>query len=211
MMHEDYEEIEEEYIENDAEVDYSDSDPKINGDEDYVYTLKIPKDRIAVLIGSKGAEKRYLEKYASANIDIDSKEGDVTISGKDTLKLFELREVIKAIGRGFNPEYAKLLMKADYLFEIINLKDYGFDTKDKIKRIRSRVIGTGGKARKTIESLTGSFICVYGKTISIIGRCDEIGNAKRAVELLVKGSMHATVYKWLENQRRKLQAQEAGF
>ncbi|MBN1792475.1 RNA-processing protein [Candidatus Woesearchaeota archaeon] len=165
--------------------------------------MKIPRDRVAVLIGVKGKEKKDLEEYARARITIDSKEGDVTIAGKDALKLYELREVVRAIGRGFSPDHARLLLKPDYMLELINLKDYGADNKNKILRIRARVIGTGGKARKTIESLTNTSICVYGKTIGLLGECTEVANAKRAVEMLITGSMHATVYKWLEGQRRK--------
>jgi len=179
-------------------------------EEEYSYTIKIPKDRIAVLIGVKGKDKKELEEYSSARINVDSKEGDVTITGKDAVKLYTLREVIKAIGRGFKPETAELLLRPDYMLEIINLSDYGIDNKNKLKRVKARIIGTKGKARRTIEELTGTFLSVYGKTVSIVGECAYVGNAKRAVELLIKGSMHSTVYKWLENQRRKMR-RDAGF
>ena len=177
----------------------------------YSYAVKIPKDRIAVLIGVNGRDKRELEDYSHATISVDSVEGDVTISGKDAVKLFALREVIKAIARGFNPDTARLLLKPDYMLEVISLRDYGLDNKNRLKRVKARVIGTKGKARRTIEELTGTFLSVYGKTISILGECTHVGNAKRAIELLVKGSMHATVYKWLEDQRRKLKAEEKRF
>ncbi|MBU1198693.1 MAG: KH domain-containing protein [Nanoarchaeota archaeon] len=181
-------------------------------DEDvYLYTVKIPKDRIAVLIGVNGKEKKELEDYSSAKIDIDSKEGDVTISGKDAIKLYTLKEVIKAIARGFNPELALLLLRPDYMLEIINLKDYGMDNKNKILRVKARIIGTKGKARRTMEELTGTLISVYGKTVGILGECTEVPNARRAIELLIQGSMHSTVFKWLENQRRKSRADEKGF
>lgn len=183
----------------------------VDAQEEYSYTIKIPKDRIAVLIGVKGKDKKELEEYASASIEVDSKEGDVTISGKDPVKLYALREVVKAIARGFNPDTARLLLKPDYMLEIISLKDYGLDNKNRLIRIKARIIGTKGKARRTLEELTDTFISVYGKTISILGECTHIGNARRAVELLITGSMHSTVYKWLEDQRRKIKAEEKGF
>ena len=210
----DYEEEEEELINGDSfkDVDYPDDPVGVtNEDNEYSYTLKIPKDRIAVLIGVKGKIKRELEDYSSARIEVDSSEGDVTISGKDALKLFELREVIKAIARGFNPDLAKLLLRPDYSLEIINLKEFGVDNKNQLKRIRSRVIGTEGKARRTIENLTDTFISIYGKTIAILGECTSVSIAKRAIESLIKGSMHSTVYKWLESQRRKAKKDEVGF
>ncbi|MBN2142132.1 RNA-processing protein [Candidatus Woesearchaeota archaeon] len=171
--------------------------------------MKIPKDRVAVLIGVKGKEKKELEEYSHAKIAVDSKEGDVTITGKDALKLYELREVIRAISRGFSPDHARLLMKPDYMMELINLKEFGADNKNKLLRIRARIIGTGGKARTTIETLTECNISVYGKTIGILGECDRVANAKRAIEMLITGSMHATVYKWLEGQRRKERMERA--
>ncbi|MBN2052516.1 RNA-processing protein [Candidatus Woesearchaeota archaeon] len=183
----------------------------ISNSSEYSYTIKIPKDRIAVLIGVKGKDKKDLEEWAHAKIHVDSTEGDVIIFGKDAIKLFELKEVIQAISRGFSPETAQLLMKPDYMLEIINLKDYGLDNPNKLRRVRARVIGTGGKARRVIEELTGSQICVYGKTIGIIGEAGPVSNAKRAVELLIKGSMHSTVYKWLEDLRRKAKREERGF
>lgn len=178
---------------------------------EYSYTIKIPKDRIAVLIGVKGKDKKELEDYSSAKINVDSHEGDVTISGRDAVKLYTLREVIRAIARGFSPDTARLLLKPDYMLEVISLRDYGLDSKNKLTRVKARIIGTNGKARRTIEGLTGTFLSVYGKTISILGECTDVANAKRAVELLVKGSMHSTVYKWLEDQKRKARREEGDF
>jgi ribosomal RNA assembly protein len=192
------------------ELDYGSEQVKVSGSQEYSYTMKIPKDRIAVLIGVKGAGKKELEGYCKAKISVDSKEGDITLIGADAVKLYELREVVKAIGRGFNPETALTLLKPDYMLEIINLKDYGADNRNKLMRIRSRVIGTGGKARRTIESLTFTSISVYGKTISILGECTEVGNAKKAIELLIQGSMHSSVYKYLEGQRRKARMERQG-
>lgn len=170
-------------------------------DEEYSYDLKITKDRIAVLIGTKGETKHDIEKETNCHIDVDSKEGDVTISGKDAVTLFALREVIKAIARGFNPEIAKQLLKQDYILEIISLNDYSRE-KSHQQRLKGRVIGMEGKARNNIENLTECYISVYGKTIGIIGKVDMVGICKRALESLLGGSPHANVYKWLERQRR---------
>jgi ribosomal RNA assembly protein len=182
-------------------------------DEEYSYDLRITKDRIAVLIGSKGETKIDLERETGCKINVDSKEGDVSISGKDAIHLFALREVIKAISRGFNPEIAKQLMKQDYILEVISLNDYSKEPSHQ-QRLKGRVIGADGKSRNTIEGLTDCSISVYGKTISMIGSVENIGNCKRAVENLLSGSPHANVYKWLERQRKLMKqkfAEEPGF
>ena len=71
-------------------------------------------------------------------------------------------------------------------------------------RLKGRVIGQEGKSRKIIEGLTETYISVYGKTISIIGQAENVSVARRAIESLLAGSNHATVYRWLEKKRREL-------
>ena len=175
--------------------------------EEYRYDLKIPKERVAVLIGTKGETKKLIEKETSTKLDIDSEEGDVVVTGKDSIKLFETREIINAIGRGFNPSIALKLKKIDCGLELINLNDLARNKND-MQRLKGRVIGQEGKSRKVIEELTNCDICVYGKTIGIIGSIEEIGNARKAIEMLLGGSMHASVYKFLEAQKRNQKMME---
>ena len=171
---------------------------------EFIYELKIPKDRIAVLIGIKGAVKKEIEETTKSQIDVDSKEGDITISGDDGLGLYNAKEVIKSIGRGFNPDIALLLLKPDYTLEIVELNDYAGKSKDTSERLKGRVIGREGKSRRLIEELTECYVCVYGKTISIIGTSESVASAKKAVESLLSGSNHASVYKFLEKKRRNI-------
>jgi ribosomal RNA assembly protein len=175
--------------------------------EEFAYELKIPKDRVAVLIGKKGELKKQLEHATKTRIAIDSDEGDVRITGKDALLLYSCREVVRAISRGFNPETAMLLLKQDYGVEFINLQDYARTPND-LERLRGRVIGEGGKSRKTIEDLTFTHISVYGKTIGIIGRLEHIPSARKAIEALLSGRKHGTVYKFLERQRKQMRLTE---
>ena len=170
--------------------------------KEYGYGLKIPKERIAVLIGKSGETKKLIESETKTKIDIDSKEGEVFIHGEDALSLFSAREVVKSIARGFNPEIALLLLKSDYCFDMINIADYARNKND-ATRIKGRIIGREGKSRRTIEELTDTNISVYGKTISIIGLPENVANARKAIENLVKGASHANVYKWLEKRRRE--------
>ena len=164
----------------------------------FSHEIKIPKERVAVLIGPKGKTKNELQDNADCKIDVDSKEGDVLIEGEDALKLYAIKEVIHAIGRGFNPEIAQLLLKQDYSLVLVNVMDYVKDRKNHLERVRARVIGTGGKARTTIETMTETNICVYGKTVGIIGTAERVGVARHAVESLLNGAPHGHVYHNLE-------------
>ena len=169
---------------------------------EYSYELKVPKNRVAVIIGKEGATKKEIEQDTSTKMNIDSKEGDIIVSGEDALGLYTAREIIKAIGRGFNPEIALLLLKQDYIFEVIYVSEY-VKSKDSMLRLKGRVIGKEGKSRKLIEELTETFISVFGKTVSIIGTAENASSSRRAIESLLKGSTHANVYKWLEKRRRE--------
>ncbi len=174
---------------------------------EYSYELKIPKERVAVLIGKNGEVKKQLEENTKTKIRVDSEEGDVFVSGEDGVTLFNVREIIKAIGRGFNPELAFLLLQQDYLFELIEIQDYA-STPKHVLRLKGRVIGAGGKSRRTIEELTETYISVYGKTIAIIGQAENMALVRKAVESLLEGSPHANVYRWLEQKRKELKSSE---
>lgn len=171
---------------------------------EYSYELKVSKNRIAVIIGKEGSVKNEIEESTKTKLNIDSKEGDVFVSGEDALGLYTAREIIRAIGRGFNPEVAKLLLKPDYVFEVVDLSEYVGKSKDAMLRLKGRVIGREGKSRKLIEELTECKISVFGKTISIIGLPEPAANARQAIESLLRGSTHANVYKWLEKRRREM-------
>ena len=170
---------------------------------EYTHELRIPKERVAVLIGTKGESKKELEQLTSTKISVDSEEGFVTISGEDPIILLSLKEIVKAIGRGFSPESARLLIKPDFCFELIILADFAKTKKDSI-RLKGRVIGKEGKSRKVIEDMCDVYISVFGKTIGIIGEAQKVSIARRAIKSLLSGSPHANVYKWLEKQRRQL-------
>jgi ribosomal RNA assembly protein len=174
---------------------------------EYKYDIKVPKERIAVLIGKSGETKKLLESETKTKIDIDSQEGDVVVSGEDAITLYSTREIITAIGRGFNPNVALNLLKVDFSFELMNLGDIARSKNDMI-RLKGRVIGQDGKSRKIIEEMTDCEICVYGKTIGIIGPVEKAPIARHAIEMLLGGSMHASVFKYLEKQRRELNMQE---
>lgn len=169
---------------------------------EYRQALKIPKDRVAVLIGEKGQTKREIEQQLSLKLDIDSEEGDVVLRGEDTIKLFTGQELVKAVARGFNPEIAKLLLRTDYMLELLPLQEYA-RSKGQIRRLKGRVIGENGKSRETIEQLSGTYLSVYGKTVGIIGEVEAVNMAQRAIDMLLTGAPHSTVFRILERWRRE--------
>lgn len=171
--------------------------------QEYSYELKIPEERIAVLIGAEGKTKREIEAATNCKLTI-SKEGDVEIMGEDALLLYTTREIVRAISRGFNPQIALQLLKSDYVLEVIDLSDVTAGKKNVLERLRGRIIGSEGKSRREIEHLSDTSISVYGKTVGIIGEVGQVELAREAVAMLVRGSMHRTVYLFLERKRKEM-------
>ncbi len=160
----------------------------------------IPQERINVVIGKKGETKKMLEEKGHVKIKINN-DGKIEIEG-DADKAYFMKDVIKAIGRGFNPNISLKLLKEGWMLEIINLKPI-IKSKNDLVRIRGRVIGEKGKIKKEIEESTESNISVYGSTISIIAPIDEIGFAKRIIEKIVHGSRHSTILNELAKYRKE--------
>ena len=118
---------------------------------EFNYEEKIPKARIAVLVGKKGVIKRRIEKSLGIKLLIDSDDGDVLLKGDDGLNLMAAQNIVKAVGRGFNPEIALKLLKDDFIFDTVDITDYSGSSKKKLITLRSRAIGTEGKFRKRIN------------------------------------------------------------
>ena len=167
--------------------------------------IKIPKDRIAVLIGEKGSVRRRLEKLTNTKIKVDSKEGIVDITADDSIDLFEAKPLIMAIARGFNPKLAEQLKNEKNCLEIINIEVFSGKSKKKFIRIKSRCIGKEGKAKDMLEKLTETDICIYGKTVAIIGEIEHVVIAKRAIESLLNGSKHGGVYAQIQKRKDELE------
>ncbi len=171
-----------------------------------MYVLKITKARVACLIGKNGQTKKLIEKRTNTCLRV-SKEGDVEIQGEG-YEAYVCEKVIKAIGRGFNPLIAMNLTRDDYALEIIDIKDFSGNSKKKFVRLKSRLIGTKGKARRVIEKMTGCNLCIYGKTVSIIGEYSRLNVAYIGVQKLISGSPHGNVYGYLEREMKKLSKNE---
>jgi ribosomal RNA assembly protein len=181
----------------------------VEGSKAYV---KIPGDRIGALVGPDGSVKSVIERKLSVSLQVDSEDGNVQITlpttADDPTVLFRAKEVVTAIGRGFAPNHAfRLLDDDEIVFEVIDLRETVGRSQSDLKRLKGRVIGKEGKTRRIIEELSEANISVYGHTISIIGYPDQAAIAREAVSMLISGSLHGTVYRFLHKKRRELKKQ----
>jgi ribosomal RNA assembly protein len=174
--------------------------------------VKIPKERVGILIGPEGKVKKYIEEKLEVRLEIDT-EGSVTLilseKAKDPSLLLKAKDVVTAIGRGFPPETAfRLIRNEDDIFDMIDLRVIFGRSESDIKRIKGRIIGSEGKTRKLIEELTEADVVVYGHTVGIIGSFEEVDAARNAAQMIVDGCEHHTVYNYLQKKRTELKKQK---
>jgi ribosomal RNA assembly protein len=176
--------------------------------------VKIPMRRIGVLIGENGETKKKLEEATGVKIDIDSETGEVTIDeekAEDPSRALTVQDIVKAIGRGFSEERAFRLLEDEIFLRMFDVRDFAGKNPKRVRQVRARLIGTGGKTRRLVEELTGVDVSIYGNTVGLIGDMVQLGVAEKAVEMLLEGSKHAAVYRFMEGSRASLRIAELGF
>ena len=116
---------------------------------------------------------------------------------------YEASLVLDAINLGFPSKTAVLLKEEDIIFEKINIKD--FTRRKNLSVIRSRLIGTHGKTKKTLEGISGCKIIIKDNAVGIIGPAESIEYVITGVTNLIRGTKQTNIYKYLErvNTKRK--------
>ncbi|VVB99613.1 KH domain protein [uncultured archaeon] len=167
--------------------------------------VKIPSERVSALLGASGETKDYLEQRMNVTLTVDS-DGAVVISG-EPIDEFIGKDIVKAIGRGFEPPLALKLLNDNYGLKIIDLRDY-VSSRDGLARIKGRIIGEKGRTKEIINEEVGANVAVWGHTVAIISSLETLDYAVEAIFKLIEGSPHANVYAYLEKCRRKIKVEE---
>jgi ribosomal RNA assembly protein len=175
--------------------------------------IRIPKERVGILVGPEGKTKAYIEEQMKIKLEIDSEDGGVTITlaeaQNDPSMLLRAKDLVTAIGRGFAPEIAfRLIRNEDDVFDLVDLRVIFGRSEADIQRIKGRVIGSEGKTRRLIEELTEANVAVYGHTVGIIGSFEEADAARNAVQMIVEGCEHKTVYRYLQRKRTEMKKEK---
>ena len=167
---------------------------------------RIPKERIAVLIGKGGETRKSIEEASGVKLHIDSTTGEVSVDWPidvDPVLRLKLPDIIRAIGRGLAPNRALRLIGDDTFLRIYDIREWVGRKGNHTRRMRSRLIGRDGRIRSLIESFTGTEIAIHGSTVVVIG--DELGlmTACTAIEGLLDGAEHSTVIRGMERDVRR--------
>ncbi len=174
--------------------------------------VRVPPDRLGAVIGEKGEVKKEIMRRTGTVITVDTENGVVVIEPESDsvmpLDIMKAAEVVKAISMGFPPDKAFRLLEEDQILVVVDLKQIVGDAPNHLKRVKSRIIGERGRARRTIEEMTGTYIHVGDHTVAIIGDYERAMLAKEAIEMLAEGRMHSTVYRRLDTLLREVKRRE---
>jgi len=166
--------------------------------------VRMPAERVGVAIGPNGEVKREIEQRTGTRLVFDSDTGSVKVeTGEDPVGVLKAENTLKAIARGFSPGRAFRLFADDQFLEVVDITDFSGDSDSAISRLKGRVIGEQGKTRANVEQLTGTYVSVYGKTVAAIGTAEQLTVIREALEMLLGGREHSTVYRFLEKKRRE--------
>ncbi|WP_247010223.1 KH domain-containing protein [Halorientalis litorea] len=167
--------------------------------------VKIPQDRIGVLVGEGGETMREIESRAEVRLDIDSETGSVRIEKVgDPITGLKGPDIVKAIGRGFAPEDALELLADDMMmFDVVDLKAASRNKKD-MRRNKGRLIGEDGRTRELMEELSGAAVVIYGSTLGVIGQPEQVDTVREAAEMILDGAPHGAVYSFLERRHNEM-------
>ncbi len=170
--------------------------------------IKIPLERIGALIGKGGETLKKLMEQTQTKITVDEVNGTVIVEPQTpqtrVLDLMKARDIILAIGYGFSPERAFRLLEDDQILIVIDLKQYVKPSENHLTRVKGRLIGEDGKARKNLEEMTGTEISIYDDYVAVIGDYESANIAREAILMLIDGRQHSTVYKYVDKAMRQI-------
>jgi len=158
--------------------------------------IKIPSKFRNVLMKKQHIREKF-EKETKTKLKLNE---EIEIEG-DSINTYIAKNILRAFGRGISMDDALLLLNDEYVLEVIDLKEFA-NTENRLRTIRGRLIGTNGKTKKFIEKYTNTKIAISGKTASILGKWNDVPLAKEAVLMIIRGSTHSTLYRWLEQKTK---------
>ncbi len=171
--------------------------------------LKVPVDKNRIKSVVEVAKR--IEEDFNVRLEVDQERGEVTIMPKDGTTLDQLmkaKAVIEALSYGFSYEDAVSLKEDDYVLEVIDLRDYVDKNKiHHLLRVKGRIIGENGRAKRTLQELTDTKIVIGDKYVAILGPYENVKITREALRLLIEGRQHATVYRWITSKMRSLKFQ----
>ncbi|MCG2872597.1 MAG: KH domain-containing protein [Acidilobus sp.] len=173
----------------------------------------VPPESFEKVKGELGQVMGELRRRLGVRLTLDESNSRVLIEAEgegDAANVLRARDIVRAIAIGFSPQDALQLLDENYVLVVVDVTQVVGDKENHLRRVLGRVIGENGRARRTLEEITGTKIVVNDRgLVGIIGDYERSQIARHGVELLVQGRMHATVYRRLESMMRELKRRES--
>jgi ribosomal RNA assembly protein len=162
-----------------------------------VKMVQVPRERLNAF-----KDKKVLKDIEErGDVRLKLNEQVLEIEGEGDKEFFA-EQVVKAICLGFDARKAFKLFKEDFYLEIIDLELACRRSAKAVERAKSRIIGSEGKCKRILQELSDADISVWGDKVALIGRYEEIQDAREAITRLLEGAQHSSVYKFLEGRKR---------
>jgi ribosomal RNA assembly protein len=157
----------------------------------------------------KYIKKALGQKKISCVIDMGERTIEVSTNRdtRDPLIFLKAADFIRLVCRGVQIEEAARILEDDYFSEIVEIKSM-VKNKERFERRRDRLVGPKSQTLKAIEMLTGCYVVVHGKTVSIIGSYRGIEEVKEIV-LKCMSNIHPVYEIKRLIEKRKLEKDEA--
>ncbi len=149
-------------------------------------------------IGVISKNKKELEKKLSVKISVKGK--NASISGDET-DVYAASFIMIALSVGFSLKSTLLLKDENYMLQHIDIRN--ITRRKNLEDVRARIIGKDGTVLRTLSALTECDIVLHDNIVYLIGRSEDIAAAIDAVESLIRGIKHASIYSGLERKRAK--------
>ncbi len=172
----------------------------------YVTSITIPLSENRAIYLHKNKHKLESELNVKINVDLSQRVAIVLLGENVPVdQALKIKSIIEAVNYGFDVDTALQLRDDSYVLDLIDLRDHvDKDKPNHLARVKGRIIGEKGKAKRLIEELTETRIAISDKTVAIIGEYENVRAAREAIEMLIRGRQHDTVYRWLRGWRREM-------
>lgn len=140
-------------------------------------------------------KKRKEELEKKLNVEISIKGKQVTISG-EAIEEYEASMIIDAISLGFSIKEALTIKNEETIFKKIRIKD--FTKRKDLYEVKSRLIGTKGKTKRTLEEISGCRVVIGDSEVGIIGSAEDVESTVTAAANIIRGTKQANAYRYLE-------------
>lgn len=142
--------------------------------------------------------RKDIEKSAKVRLNITK--GEIEIDSDDAYEEYLARRIIEALNYSFDFQSAVKLKSENFMMDVIRIKEAVRPSR--IKTVLGRLIGEKGRTKKIISELSDCSIAIKDYDIAIIGTTTDVPLAIHAINSLIHGAPHSSVYAYLEKNRR---------